>query len=370
MTRISVACRFFVDYQSAFRIHEGLQPMAWSDFRIRRPPTYAMVAAYGALATGVGIALGWLVINNIQWDELGASLSSANVGLILVALALYVLAGYLRGLRWRLVLRNADVTAGRLFLIEQTGTALDTFSPIRVLDELVEIGILVLRDRLKLGTILATLALQRTFEFGTTVLLVGIGVLLLEPLRQYWPYFTVGIVLGSLSLILLFTAGPALRRVPALSKLGVVSQFASAVILLRQDVGRSVLAFVISVAQALLIGLAGWMVAQAVNIDLGIHVLIVITLGVLFFSSAVPGLPLALGTFEFGIVNSLRLWGIDQEQAIAFSLLLHAVLFLPPIFFAMFFLPREGLLSLSKLKALTSSTRTEISSAGKSRYLD
>ena len=34
--------------------------------------------------------------------------------------------------------------------------------------------------------ILATLALQRTFEFGTTVILVGIGVLLLEPLRENW----------------------------------------------------------------------------------------------------------------------------------------------------------------------------------------
>ncbi|MCH9038286.1 MAG: flippase-like domain-containing protein [Chloroflexi bacterium] len=344
--------------------------MGWSSFSLRRPPTYVTVAAYGAVATGIGIALGWLVLKNIAWDKLGASLSSANFTLVLAALALYVLAGYLRGLRWRLVLGNDKVSAGRLFLIEQTGTAMDTFSPIRVLDELVEIGILVLRDKLKLGTILATLALQRTFEFGTTVLIMGIGVLLLEPLRPYWPYFTVGITLGSVSLILLFTVGPALSRIPALSKLAVVPQFASAVVLLRQDVGRSALAFLISLAQALLIGMAGWLVAQAVHIDLGLHVMIVITLGVMFFSSAVPGLPLALGTFEFGVVNLLGLWGIDPEQAIAFSLVLHAVLFLPPIFFAMLFLPREGLLSLAEIKALASRTRVELSSAGTSRYLD
>lgn len=344
--------------------------MGLSGFKLHRPPTYLMVIAYGAVATGIGITLGWLVINNIQWAELASSLSSANPFLVLLALVLYVLAGYLRGVRWRLVLGNDEVSAFRLFLIEQTGTALDTFSPIRVLDELVEIGILMLRDGLRLGTILATLALQRTFEFGTTVLILGFGVLALEPLHPYWPYFAVGTALGSISLILLFTVGPALRRIPVLIRMPVVPQFASAVILLRRDVWRSALAFVISVAQALLIGLAGWTVAQAVNIELGVHVLIVITLGVLFFSSAVPGLPLALGTFEFGVVSSLGLWGIDPARAIAFSLILHAVLFLPPIFFAMFFLPREGLLSLSGVKALAMKTRGELHSAGDSRYLE
>ena len=337
---------------------------------LRRPPTYIMVIAYGIVATSLGLVLGWLVIKNIQWGELASSLSSANLWLVALALALCLLAGYLRGLRWRLILGKSDVSALRLFLIEQTGTALDTFSPIRVLDELVEIGILVLRDGLKLGTILATLALQRTFEFATTVLIVGFGVLALEPLHPYWPYFAVGTGLGSVSLILLFSVGPALTRIPVLSKMPVVPQFASAVILLRRDVGRSMLAFLISVAQALLIGAAGWLVAQAVNVDLGLHVLVVVTLGVMFFSSAVPGLPLALGTFEYAVVTLLGLWDIGREQAIAFSLLLHGILFLPPIFFTIFFLPREGLLSIARIKALATSTRDELSSAGDERYLD
>jgi hypothetical protein len=99
-------------------------------------------------------------------------------------------------------------------------------------------------------------------------------------------------------------------------------------------------------------------------------VLVVVTLGVMFFSSAVPGLPLALGTFEYAVVTLLGLWDIGREQAIAFSLLLHGILFLPPIFFAIFFLPREGLLSIARIKALATSTRDELSSAGDERYLD
>lgn len=339
-------------------------------FRIPRPPTWLMLGLYTLVATTLGIVLGWLVIRNVQWAELGDSLSSVNILLVIAAWAFIIWAGYLRGLRWRLLLDDPRPTASRLFLIEQTGTALDTLSPIRVLDEIVEIGILVLRDNLKLGTILATLALQRTFEFGTTVLLLGGGALLMSPFRPFWPFLVAGVAFGSISLILLFTVGPALRKVPVLSKIEIIPQFASAVILLRQEKRRAIMAFLLSVHQAVLIGLSGWMIAQATHISLGMPAMIVITIGIMFFSSTVPGLPMALGTFEFAAVSILALWGVDREQAIAFALVLHAVLFLPPILFAMFFLPREGLLSARELKSLTLRTRKEISSAGSSRFLD
>ena len=140
-------------------------------------------------------------------------------------------------------------------------------------------------------------------------------------------------------------------------------EFAAVSMLALWGVDR-VMAFLLSLFQAVLIGLSGWMVAQATHISLSMPTMIVITLGITFFSSTVPGLPMALGTFEFAAVSMLALWGVDREQAIAFALILHAVLFVPPIIFAMFFLPREGLLSARELKSLTVRTRKEISSAG------
>ena len=337
--------------------------------RIPRPPAVVMLVGYSMVATALGLLLGWLVVRNMEWGKLGGALASANIALIFAAWFLVIVSGYLRGLRWRLLLADDRVSAIRLFLIEQAGTAIDTVSPIRVLDEIVEIGILTLRDGLRLGTVLATLALQRTFEFGTTVLLLGIGAMFLPPFRPFWPYLTAGVVFGSLSLILLFTVGPALRHVKFLSRIEVVPQFASAVVLMRRERWRSGLAFVISIAQAVLVGLAGWMVARATGIGLGVPTMIVITLGIMFFSSTVPGLPMAIGTFEFAAVSILRLWNVDAEQAIAFSLLIHAVLFIPPIIFAAVFLPRIGLLSFHELKELASKTRQGMTSAGQSRYL-
>ena len=319
-----------------------------------------LLIGYIALATAVGALLGWVVVKNIEWAVLRDSLSSANIPLIAAAALLVIFAAYLRGVRWKLLLQNPNISATRLFLIEQAGSALDTLSPVRVLDEIIEVGILALRDKLNLGTIIATLALQRTLEFAATVLLLGGGALLLSPLRPFWPLLAAGVLLGVISLALLFIAGPMLSRISILARVQLASQFASAVVLLRREKRLALIAFLISILQAALVGAAGWLVALAMDIPIGVGTMIVITLGITFFSSTVPGLPMSLGTFEFAALWLLGMWSIGNEQAIAFSLVLHAVLFLTPVLVAVFFLPREGLLSIREIRALTRRTRAEM----------
>ncbi len=323
-----------------------------------------LLIVYVVGATGLGALLGWLVVRNIHWGELASALTAANPILISAALGAILTAGYLRGLRWHLLLQNPPRTSPmRLFMIEQAGTALDTLSPLRVLDEIVQTGILMFRDRIQLGTILATLALQRAFEFATTVLLLGGGALLLTPLRPFWPWLAGATAFGCLSLVLLFSAGPALARLRILSKIQIIPQFTSAILLLRRKKRRAIAAFTLSVTQALLVGLAGWLTALATHIEINLPSMIIISLGILFFSSMVPGLPMAIGSFEFAALYLLGLWGIGREQAIAFSIVLHMVLFIPPIAFAIVFLPREGLHSIRELRHLARNTRAHISTA-------
>ena len=322
-----------------------------------------LLIGYVVLATGLGGLLGWLVIKNAHWDELRNALFSADVTLIAAAWVLVTVAAYLRGVRWKLLLYNEKTGATRLFLIEQTGAALDTLSPVRVLDEVVQVGILALRDKVKLGAILATIALQRTFEFATTVVVLGAGALLLPQLREFLPWIGIGLVLGLLGLIALFSAGPLLSRIKILSNIRIVSQFASAILLLRRHKRRALAAFILSVMQTALIGTVGWLVVLATGLEVDLPAMLVITMAITFFSSTVPGLPMSIGTFEFAAVSILALWGIGREDAIAFSLMLHAVLFLPPILFAVIFLPREGLLSIRELRALSNRTRERMSSA-------
>ena len=330
------------------------------------PIARLLIIGYVVLATALGGLLGWLVLESVHWDELRGALTSVDMTLIAAAWVLAMVAAYIRGIRWKLLLYNEKTSATRLFLIEQTGAALDTLSPLRVLDEVVQVGILALRDKLGLGKILATIALQRTFEFATTVLALGAGALLLPQLREFLPWVAVGLVLGLLSLVALFSVGPLLNRIKILSNVRTVTQFASAIVLLRHHKRRSLAAFALSAVQTGLIGMIGWLIALSTGLQLSIPAMIVITLAITFFSSTVPGLPMSLGTFEFAAVTLLALWGIGREDAIAFSLMLHAVLFLPPILFAVVFLPREGLLSFRELRALSNKTKARMASASRS----
>ena len=325
----------------------------------------SLLVGYVVLATALGGLLGWLVIKNAHWDELRDAMFSANIALIAAAWLLITLAAYLRGVRWKLLLRNESTGATRLFLIEQTGAALDTLSPVRVLDEVVQVGILALRDKLRLGTILATIALQRTFEFATTVLVLGAGALFLPQLRQFLPWIAVGLFFGLASLVVLFAAGPLLSRVRILSNIRIVSHFASAVLLLRRHKRRALAAFALSLAQAGLLGVVGWIVVLATGLQVSLPAMIVITMFITFFSSTVPGLPMSIGTFEFAAVSILALWGISREDTIAFAIMLHAVVFLPPILFALVFLPREGLLSVREIRALSQRTRARMSATSR-----
>jgi uncharacterized membrane protein YbhN (UPF0104 family) len=325
-----------------------------------------LLIGYVVLSTVLGGMLGWLVIKNIHWNELQDALLSANVTLIAAAWALVIIAAYLRGIRWKLLLPNENIGATRLFLVEQTGAALDTLSPVRLLDEVVQIGVLALRDKLRLGTILATMALQRVFEFTTTVIVLGAGALLLPQLRDFLPWIALGMLFGLATLTIIFVSWSVIGRIEVLSNLRVVSQLASAIALLRQKKRRALAAFLISVVQAGLIGSVGWLVALATGLQLSLPAMIVILMSITFFSSTVPGLPMSIGTFEFAAVYILALWGIGREGAIVFALALHAVLFLPPILFAVVFLPREGLLSFRELRALSRRTRERMSAAAQS----
>ncbi len=327
------------------------------------PTSRLLLIGYFVVATSLGGLLGWLVIREAHWDEFQHALLSANVTLIALAWLLVIVAAYLRGIRWKLLLIDQKTSATRLFMVEQTGAALDTLSPVRVLDEVVQVGILALRDKVKLGAILATIALQRTFEFATTVATLAAGVLFLPQLRSFALWIALGLVIGLISIIALFFVGPLLSRFRPLSKVPIVSQFGSAIVLLRSNRIRAFAAFILSVAQTGLIGLVGWLIMLATGLQLSLPAVIVITLSITFFSSTVPGLPMSIGTFEFAAVTILALWGIGREDAIAFSLLLHAVLFLPPILFAVIFLPREGLLSIRELRILSRKTRVHMSDA-------
>ena len=68
---------------------------------------------------------------------------------------------------------------------------------------------------------------------------------------------------------------------------------------------------------------------------------------------------MALGTFEFAAIFLLGLWGRGTVEAAGFAVVLHALLYLPPILVAMIFLPQEGLFSLKRLTKMVTGASQE-----------
>lgn len=105
---------------------------------------------------------------------------------------------------------------------------------------------------------------------------------------------------------------------------------------------RVVLACVILTAMAWLsIGSAAWLVASAAGIDLPFWLMSVVIVAVTLFSGVVPSPPGAIGVYEFGAVSTLGLFAVDPSAALTFAVVIHAVLFLPPVIIGISVLARE-----------------------------
>ena len=73
------------------------------------------------------------------------------------------------------------------------------------------------------------------------------------------------------------------------------------------------------------------------SISCGLLSLLVATLlviGALTFVTLVPSLPASVGTFEFAVFYLLTTIGVDDGKALGFALVIHAILFIPPILIA------------------------------------
>ena len=316
-----------------------------------RSTGYIKQASMVVLGAGLGIFLGWLAVRGTDWDRVRNALGDFPSAMLALALALLLLSFWLRAMRWRLLWTTHKVRTLRLFLVENAALGLNNISPIRALDEPLELGILVLRDRLPGGTVVATMVMSRMQDLAFTILFVAVAVASLPVLLRFTPAFAFGALWLVAWLAILLNLGRIVKRFPALGRLPGVASFEEALKDMWRRKRRVAMAFALTCSYWLLLAPIGWVIADGVGIDLALHKVMFTVLGSIFFATAVPGLPSAIGTFEFAVVSLLDLFGISQEPAITFAIIVHAVLFLPPTVFTIFVLPREGMGSIGALRS-------------------
>ena len=308
-----------------------------------RISTQALVALFGI---ALGTALGWSAIRGADWAEVWAAIGDMSIWVLPGAFALHLASLWLRAMRWRYTWVSHRVSTLRLFLVENAALGINNISPIRVWDEFASLAMLVIRDKLPPGAIVATLIMTRAQDLAFTLTFVGVGSLMAPELREFGsPIAAVSATVFVMFMVSL-NLGRVVEWVPVLKRIPGITSYGDAVTELWVRKRRLTLTFGLTTVYWLLLGPVAYLIGRGLGIELSLFQFTLIVLGSLFFATITPGLPGAVGTFEFATVRLLGIWDVPQDTAISFAVLLHLVLFMPPVVIAMFVLPRDGLLSL------------------------
>ena len=304
------------------------------------------------MGVAVSLALLWLAARGLEWDGVMGSLGAVSLPLVALALAVFIGATYLRAARWRVLFVNGEVSTNRLFVIQNIGIGLNNVVPVRVASEAAQLAILSLRDGVRASVSLATLGMERALDLVASSLIFAVALILVPEMERFSAFVWVALGLAALCAALaLFLAWSGsgerwTRRLPFFAP------FAAAVSELMRRRTRMAAALAMSVLYWLLVGVTAWILASAMSLSISPTTATLVIMGTIFFATAIPAAPAAIGAFEFAVVYVLGAFGVESERAFAFALVTHAAFFLPPTLMAALLLPREGLGSFVKIRQL------------------
>ena len=281
-------------------------------------------------------------------------LGKVQLAWLAAALCLVALAMVARAYRWRLLLFPlAELRLARLFNLLNIGYLVNSVLPLR-LGDLVRAYLYAELERLELVRVLSTVVVERVVDTLTIVglLLVTVPYVGL-PTDLGRAAVSVGIVAAAAMAILIGVAASGSQsaewfaglaeRVPLLRRPGIRDKATSAL------AGLSALRSRSQMLGALLWSLGAWLctalefyvVMKAMRLQLPIvAALLAVSLSTL--GMVVPASPGHLGVFEYLTVVALSLFGVAQEVALAYALLVHAVGYLAPVVLGGFAMWREG----------------------------
>jgi uncharacterized protein (TIRG00374 family) len=303
---------------------------------------------------GLRIALGLILLvfalQGANWIELRTSLAAANLTWLLLALGVVVIGLVLKIWRWSTLLHNFGLENPFRLVSEAylAGQAANILLPIRG-GELIRIGMMGKGEADSLARVAGTVAVEKFLDL---LALTGLTVLVLPSLRSLGSHY------GSLNYGYQYLPqGLAIFAVAAIVFLGVYVLWAPRLwSVVQRKIQSSHPRWIVRSAEvigqfiassawlrdwrkigsSLLITLVIWCLMWATNLLAfqGVHLradpLMAGLALVLVYIGLIPALmPGNIGPFYFFAQLALRAFDIPIEQALAFAILLHAVVTLP-----------------------------------------
>ena len=307
---------------------------------------YRATPSWLRILVGITISgvLAWLAFREQNLEEVITAFKGYPVWSALLGLLLFFISLWFRAIRWRVLLIDEKTSTFQLFLTQNAGTGINNVLPIRILSEPIQLALVTKRYGMKASTALATLVTEHVLDVFATASLMGLGVLLLPEIRGFSLQMVGSLVLFTVSLAVLFlVARGGIPGLPFIGRLPYIQQWTEAMASLRSEPKRLLLSFVSTIIHWLCLGASGWVLADALGMDLHFLAVVVMIVAATFFVNSIPSAPGALGTFEYAIHITLGFFGFTGGAVVPFSLSMHVILFVPPACIAMFVVPQLGL---------------------------
>lgn len=277
----------------------------------------------------VSVALLLLSLRHLDGHELRASFARANVGTVVLAVAVMSVVYVVQAARWRVISDAPSVRLGRFVEWVVTAVAVNNVVPGRV-------GDLLRTEWVSRGTRRSRAASVSSVvvDRGLDVVVLVLALVLTYPfvphaawLRDFW---LVGGAAGVLVCALFCAAVVYARRARGSKVGGLRAQVVEVV----QRTGsvvhsrRGVSAALLSALAWAMWALGAWLVASSLGVSLTPLEVLFVT-AVLNLGVAIPSSPGFIGTYQWLGVSALGVLGVGHTRAFAFAVVVHAAWFVP-----------------------------------------
>jgi uncharacterized membrane protein YbhN (UPF0104 family) len=283
--------------------------------------TIASLTLRMTVGLAVGALLLFLTLRNVNIDDVRETLRLIDGRWVIVAIASYAIALFVRTIRWWIILRSAaNIKVGQVGLALLQGYAVNALLPAR-LGEIFRADYCGRRYQISRSTVFGTIMIERFTDAVVVLcaLLVGLAFVGLDSATSSTLYsllLTGAAAVGAFG-ALLFIVGTRFGHglVANYPRIGIrLSLLRDSMQLLRTRRMAGVL--LISLAVWTFDGGAIWAVLRACGVELGFYATC-LAIGIVSLSTLLPSPPGFVGTMQFAFALAVAVAGYSRAQGIA-----------------------------------------------------
>lgn len=309
------------------------------------------------LGIGISAFFLWLALDGLDLSSVWAQMRGANYWWLIPSVGVYFIGVWVRTWRWDYMLRPLKhVSVARLFPVVVIGYMGNNVYPFRA-GELLRSYVLYRREKIPISASLATVVVERVFD-GLVMLVFIFVALPLTPIPSDTVRNTV--IIASIAffaaLIVFFALAARPKQAYQLAEtvfgtllperfqkplLNFTERFLDGLESLR-SFRNVMMIFFTSVIIWLLETAKYWFVMHAFDFSVSFFALMLMN-GVVNLATTLPSAPGYVGTFDEPGIEILKLYGVNSNVAGAYTLVLHAALWLPITLLGAYYMVREGM---------------------------